>query len=151
MSDAARHGLESFLQSAPHTADHRVSVRVQTGLALVNLRCNPSDAELKVAMVYPDQEPGGMGTLLIPNSLCILEDAPHPDAARRFVDWVLQREVERRLAFSRSAQIPVREGVEHPEHVRLPGADFRVMDVDYGAIGRGIEERGEELRQLFVR
>ena len=103
-----------------------------------------------VALVYPDQGPDGMGTLLIPNTLAILADAPHPEAARRFVDWVLRREIEERLAFSRSAQIPVRDGVAHPEHVRLPNVDFRVMDVDYGAVGRAIEARGEELRELFV-
>ena len=104
-----------------------------------------------VALVYPDQGPDGMGTLLIPNTLAVLADAPHPAAARRFVDWVMRREIEERLAFSRSAQIPVREGVPHPDHVRLPGADFRAMDVDYGAVGRTIEARGEELRELFVR
>jgi len=43
-------------------------------------------------------------------------------------------------------------GVPHllAEHVRLPGVDFRVMEVDYGAIGRAIEARGVELRELFV-
>lgn len=104
-----------------------------------------------VAVVYPDQGPDGMGSLLIPNTLCILEAARHSENARTFVDWVLRRDVERRLAFSRSAQIPVREGVEHPDHVRLPGVDFRPMEVDYGAVGRAIEARGEELRQLFIR
>ena len=104
-----------------------------------------------VTLVYPDQGPGGMGALLIPNTLAVLKEAPHPEAARRFVDWVLRRDVERRLAFSRSAQIPVRPGVEHPDHVRLPGKDFRAMEVDYGAIGRAIEGRGEELREIFVR
>ena len=104
-----------------------------------------------MAVVYPDQGPDGMGTLLIPNTLAILADAPHATAARRFVDWVLRREIEQRLAFSRSAQIPVRAGVDHPDYVQLPGVDFRAMDVDYGAIGRAIEARGEELRELFVR
>lgn len=103
-----------------------------------------------VEVVYPDQGPEGMGTLLIPNTVSILEKAPHPEAARRFVDWLLRREVERRLAFSRSAQIPVRSGVEHPDHVRLPGIDFKVMDVDYVELGRDMETRGEELRELFV-
>ncbi|MEE8148328.1 MAG: extracellular solute-binding protein, partial [Longimicrobiales bacterium] len=75
-----------------------------------------------VAIVYPDQEPveeGGkpLGTLLIPNTVCVIKDAPHPDAARRFVDWVLSREIEERLAFARSAQIPVRADVPRPDYV----------------------------------
>ncbi len=104
-----------------------------------------------VAIIYPDQGSDDMGALLIPNTVCILADAPHPDAARQFVNWVLRPEIEKRLAFSRSAQIPVRGNVEHPEYVRLPGLDFRAMEIDYADIGRALEARGEELRDLFVR
>lgn len=104
-----------------------------------------------VAIIYPDQGSDGMGALLIPNTVCILADAPHPEAARQFVNWVLRPEIEKRLAFSRSAQIPVRGNVEHPDYVRIPGLDFRAMEIDYAAIGRALEARGEELRDLFVR
>jgi len=40
----ARHGLESFLEAAPRSADPGVSVQVQRGLAFVNLRGNARDA-----------------------------------------------------------------------------------------------------------
>jgi iron(III) transport system substrate-binding protein len=106
-----------------------------------------------VAVVYPDQLPGPngeapQGTLLIPNTVMLIEGAPHPEAGKRFIDWVLSREMERRLAHARSAQIPVRAGIDAPPHVRT---DFAVLAVDYSAVGERMDEHNEHLRKLFLR
>ena len=101
-----------------------------------------------VAAIYPDAD--GVGTMLIPNTICILKEAPHADAARRFVDWALRPEIEAELARSRSAQVPVRASVERPAHVR-DAASFRVMDVDFQSVGRSIQARTETLKNLFVK
>ena len=112
-----------------------------------------------VARVYLDQEAGDgvlqkdgepIGTLLIPNTVMLLKDAPHPDAGKRFIDWVLRREIEERLARSRSAQIPVRDDVPRPDHVGKIG-DFKVMDVDYVELGKTIAARQKELNESFIR
>lgn len=101
-----------------------------------------------VAAVYPDKDK--QGTLLIPNTVCILKSAPHPEAARRFVDWVLRGEVEAELAASRSAQIPVRASVPRPAHV-LDASRFKVMQVDYNAVGARIQQRLREFQELFLK
>lgn len=112
-----------------------------------------------VARVYPDQSDAegcltkdgeGIGALLIPNTVMLLKDAPNPEAAKRFIDWVLRPEVEARLAASRSAQIPVRSSVSRPEHVGNLD-DFVVMQVDYVALGRDIAKRTKSLTALFNR
>jgi iron(III) transport system substrate-binding protein len=114
---------------------------------------------LPVRRVYPDQAPGPgvlmkdgepLGTLLIPNTIMLMKDAPHPDAAKKFIDWVLRREIEERLAASASAQIPVRDDVPRPAHVGRIG-DFKVMKVDYSALGKSINDRTLELSEIFVR
>ncbi len=79
-----------------------------------------SERGAPVAVVYPDAD--GCGTLLLPNSIAILKGAPHLPAAQRFVDWVLRPETERELAFSRSAQIPVRDSVARPDDDALAQA-----------------------------
>ena len=86
---------------------------------------------MPVACVLPDQGEGEIGTMLIPNSIAILEGAPHPEAARRLVDFVLSREVEALLAAAKSAQIPLREGVAGPKDpdILAIGA-FRAMRWD---------------------
>ncbi len=101
-----------------------------------------------VAVVYPDQET--VGTLLIPNTIGILAQAPKPENARRFVDWALRPEIEAELAASRSAQIPVRAGVTRPEHV-VDGRAFRPMAADLGLVGASIEQRIAEFQELFLR
>lgn len=112
-----------------------------------------------VKRVYPDQtdaegclmvDGAPIGTLLIPNTIMLLKDAPHAENGKRFIDWVLRKEIERRLAESRSAQIPVRDDVPRPAHVGRIG-DFRAMEVDYGDLGRTIAARTEALNGIFNR
>jgi len=105
-----------------------------------------------VMAIYPDQMEGPngekpLGTLLIPNTVCMIKDAPHPANAKRFLDWVLSKKVEEKLAHSRSAQIPVRAEVERPPHVRN---DIHVMTVDYDAVGRNMAAHTDHLRKLFL-
>jgi len=109
-----------------------------------NVRLNKGEP---VAIVYPDD--GGIGTLLIPNTVAVLADAPHPENARRLLDYILSPEVEARLAASDSAQIPVRASVKGPKNVR--GRDgFSVMKVDYAEVGRQLEQRSEQFRRMFL-
>jgi iron(III) transport system substrate-binding protein len=100
-----------------------------------------------VVAVYPDAQ--GCGTLLMPNSIAIVNGAPHGSAAQRFVDWVLRPETERLLACSRSAQVPVRAAVPRPPNMISPG-QFKVLEVDYREIGAQLERRSEALKRMFV-
>lgn len=107
------------------------------------------EAGFDVDIVFPDAGKGEIGTLLIPNTVCILKDAPHPDAARRLVDYILSVELEEQLAKSRSAQIPLHaelQGMDHP----LPISELKSMEVDYAKIGAEIDQRLQELTELFL-
>lgn len=88
-----------------------------------------------VAYVYPDQAPGQPGTLVLPNTVAIVKGAPHPQAARRFVDFVLRKETEAMLAASAGAHIPLRADVPRPAHVQGP-PQFRAMHVDWPKVVR---------------
>ncbi|MCA8957086.1 MAG: extracellular solute-binding protein [Planctomycetes bacterium] len=72
-----------------------------------------------VAAVFPDQEDGGLGTMLIPNSVAMVKGAPHPEAARKLIDFILSKEVEGLLAAARSAQIPLRADVTGPSEAQI--------------------------------
>jgi iron(III) transport system substrate-binding protein len=107
-----------------------------------------------VAQVYPDQADAdhrdARGTLLIPNTVAILAGAPHPENARKLVDYILSEEVEAALAASDSAQIPVRKDVPRPAHVRS-GAELTLLDVDWRAVAGEIERRLPALTERFLR
>ena len=63
------------------------------------------------------------------------------------MDWVLSEEIEERMAFSRSAQIPVRASVPRPPHV---ASDLVAMHVSYAALGAQIADRTRTLKELFL-
>jgi iron(III) transport system substrate-binding protein len=65
------------------------------------------DAGRPVAIVYPDQGPEQMGALFIPNTVSLVANHPHAEAARRLVDFLLSPVVEQRLAAGPSVQIPL--------------------------------------------
>ena len=89
-----------------------------------------------VRVVFPDQGEGAEGTLLIPNSVCIVKGAPHAAEAKALVDYLLRAEVERTLAAARSVQIPLREGVERPAWIP---AKIRATDVDWPKIAAALK------------
>jgi iron(III) transport system substrate-binding protein len=83
-----------------------------------------------VTMVYPDRGADEMGTLFIPNTLAIVKDCPHPQAARRLVDYLLRPETEKRLAQGPSGQIPLNPDVEVKLQVETPRT-VKAMPVDF--------------------
>jgi len=84
---------------------------------------------MKIAMVLPDQEKGGIGTLVIPNSVALVAGAPHPKEAKAFIDFLLSRAVEKRFADPADGQIPVRG-----ENIPSDLASIKAMKVDWAAV-----------------
>jgi iron(III) transport system substrate-binding protein len=102
-----------------------------------------------LAIVYPDQEEGGLGTLFIPNTLAIIKGCPHPEAARRLVDYLLSPGVETKLAEGPSAQIPLNETVTMEARIETPQT-VRAMQVDFEAATAEWDRAAVFLRELFA-
>ena len=101
-----------------------------------------------VKMIFPDRD--GIGTLFIPNTVCMIKNGPNPEAGKRLVDYLLSEEVEEKLAFGPSAQIPVRKTVKAPPHVPRP-SEIKAMPVDYGRIAEEMKPSATFCRELFRR
>jgi iron(III) transport system substrate-binding protein len=104
-----------------------------------------------VAVVYPDQGAGQVGTLLIPNTVALVKGGPQPESGKRLIDFLLSKKVEQRLAEAQAAQVPLRPDVPRPSHVKVPGADFRAMKVDWQDAAKHYDERLDQLQALFGR
>jgi iron(III) transport system substrate-binding protein len=103
-----------------------------------------------VACVFPDQDAEGLGTMLIPNSVAIVAGAPHPEAARKLVDWIVSERTEALLAAAKSAQIPVRPGVAGPEDPSILRIDaFKAMDWDPAATAAQLESTAAAFAERF--
>jgi len=89
-----------------------------------------------VAVVLPDRQ---SGAFLMPNTVALVAGCPHPEAARKLIDYLLSAEVERRLAEGPSAQIPLGSDLAD---VRTPWADLlrgHEMQVDFAAATASVE------------
>jgi len=102
-----------------------------------------------VVMVYPDQGEGQMGTLFIPNTLCIIKGCPHPEAARELVDYLLGPKVERQLALGPSAQFPISSDVAQRSRA-APDQPVRWVEVDFRAAAEQWDQASVFLRDLFA-
>lgn len=105
---------------------------------------------MPVAIVYPDQEDGGLGTLFIPNTLAAIRGAKHDANTNRLIEYLLSAEVEQRLAEGPSAQIPLRSGLEKQSRVETP-ATIHAMQVDFDAAAEMWDTASKELHEEFFR
>lgn len=103
---------------------------------------------MPVAIVYPDQEVGGLGTLFIPNTLGLLRGAPHSKEGQRLIDFLLSPDTERKLSESESAQIPLQNNVVASRRVSTP-AEVSAMQVDFADAARHWTEASETLAKLL--
>jgi iron(III) transport system substrate-binding protein len=97
-------------------------------------------ASRPVAIVFPDGDKkakSSLGTLFIPNTLCIPHGCPNLEGAKKLVDFLLGAEVEKRLAEGPSAQIPLNPQVKAklPPQIETP-ASVKAMEVDWSKAAR---------------
>jgi len=103
-----------------------------------------------VTVVFPDQGDDQMGSLVIPNTVALIKNCPHPEAGKKLIDFLLRREVEAMLAESGSVQMPVRADV--PVHDGNPSlAGIKAMQVDWNVVETKLTEVSHFLEELFVR
>ncbi len=72
----------------------------------------------KESMVVPDQD--GEGTLAMPTTLGLVKGAPHPELAKRLLDYLASKRVEQKLIDLKFARWSVRDG-----------AGIVAVDIDY--------------------
>jgi iron(III) transport system substrate-binding protein len=107
-----------------------------------------------VAMIFPDRDApkgGRMGTLFLPNTVCIIKGGPNPEGAKKLVDYLLSAEVEARLAETASHQIPLNPQVKAklPAGMETP-ATVKAMEVDFEKASGMWDEVQDFLRKLFA-
>ena len=87
-----------------------------------------------VEIVYPDQEPEGLGCMILPNAAALINGAPHPEQGKKLMDYLLSKETERKLALADCAQIPLHGGVPAPPEV--PNIEtLKTMATPYAMLG----------------
>lgn len=136
------------------SGNKQVALAVSSGQLAIGLT-DTDDAIIElergqpVMIVYPDRELNQMGTLFIPNSLAIIKGCPHPEEARRLVDFLLSSDVEVKLAQSPSAQIPLNSQVQVETRVETPRT-VKAMPVDFRAAAAAWDAAAKFIRDEFA-
>jgi iron(III) transport system substrate-binding protein len=101
-----------------------------------------------VKRIYPDQN--GMGTLLIPNTVALINNGPHPEAGKKLIDYLLSKHVESRLAYCESAQMPLRKDVKKPGYIP-DFSSIKAMNISYEKIADHMKKTAKFCQNLFIR
>ncbi len=96
-----------------------------------------------VGFVFLDQK--GMGNLVIPNTVSLIRNAPHPANGKMLIDYLLSGKAEALLAIS-CAQMPLHKGVKTPGNI--PSLDSIVpMKINYGQTAAKLESIQNYLKE----
>lgn len=118
------------------------------GLTDTDDACTAWEAGAPVEVKLPDQQ--GMGTLLIPGTVALIDGAPHPEQARALIDYLLSADVARELVASGFSHIPLHPDLE--VDLSCVGAEtIHDMQVDFRSVYQHLDSVNEELREIFVR
>jgi iron(III) transport system substrate-binding protein len=150
--EAAQQFLDRLRENGVRIASSNGEVRrlVEAGEIAVGLTDSDDAHEARargapVEIVFPDQEEGGLGTLVMPMTVVRIRGGPHPEGARRLVDYLLSPPVERYLA-AHGAHMPLHTGIATPEGVRS-AHEIRAMEVDYAEVAKILERIQPWLRR----
>lgn len=121
--------------------------RVPMGLTDTDDACVSIEKGAPVAVVFLDQKEGGIGTLVVPNTVALVANAPHPELGRVLADYLLSPETEAMMIESGWVQIPSRPS---PVEGKCFGTlDVRGMQVGMAAIRAAGGEIGDAMRRMF--
>jgi iron(III) transport system substrate-binding protein len=138
MNDMKKNGVKITTSNGEST-DLVAAGQVDFSLVDSDDAVNTKKQGKPVEMIYPDQEPDGIGVLILPNAVALIKGGPHAENGKRLIDYLLSKDTEHKLAFADCAQIPLHSGVETPPEVRRI-EDIKTMRVGYADLARKMDE-----------
>ena len=96
-----------------------------------------------VAMVFLDQGEGEMGNLITPNTVAMINGAPHSEEAKEFIDYLLDPAMEERLIQDDFFDVSLREDST------AGGLDVKGMSVNLREIYEQLETASEDIQEIF--
>ncbi|MBI3561325.1 MAG: extracellular solute-binding protein [Gammaproteobacteria bacterium] len=138
MAQVKTNGVK-IASSNGESADLIISGEFAFGLVDSDDAVTATEKNTALTIVYPDQGENEIGCLVIPNAVALIKNAPHEQNAKKLIDYLLNKDTERKLAFSGSAQMPLRSGISTPPHVPQINK-LKTMRVDYEQMASAIEK-----------
>jgi len=102
-----------------------------------------------VKLIFPDQGPDQMGTLIIPNTVAMIKGAKNIEAAQLFMDYILSLESEEKLIEMDWCQMATRK-----VDIASPYIDInqvKTIDVNLEDIYGSLEDSQHNLKSMFMK
>jgi iron(III) transport system substrate-binding protein len=136
-------------QSNGQTRDMVVSGEKRVGFTDTDDANDALGEDKPVRMVYPDQGEGQIGTLVIPNTVMLIEGAPNLENARTLIDYLVSAETESKLAHAKSAQMPLLPNVITPDNV--PDiSTITAMDISWNQVFENLAPTLELVEEILL-
>ncbi|WP_232309021.1 extracellular solute-binding protein [Picosynechococcus sp. PCC 73109] len=126
-----------------------VDGQVSIGLTDTDDACNAVEKGAPVALVFPDQGPGEMGTFVLTGTVAVIADGPNPDQGQALVNFLVSPETEQRLMAVGGSQLPLYPGAAVSGC--LAGQSIQGMAVGLDAIYGQLEPSKQDLSEIFIR
>ena len=117
------------------------------GLTDTDDACGALRNKAPVAIIFPDQD--SMGTLVIPNTVALIKDAPHRNTAEKLIDFLLSPETESLLVESGWSHIALRPTNAKPQF--LATSNIKGMDVSLDEVYAQLEIIKRDMPEIFIR
>ncbi len=105
-----------------------------------------------VKIIFPDQNEDSIGTLIVPNTVALIANAPHPNEARMFIDFLVSKEAELNLTGAGWCHIPFRslasQWLTRNKDIDIEG--IKAMDVKLEEVSRQLPQVKQELSEIFL-
>ncbi len=129
--------------------DMVASGKAAVGLTDTDDACAAILKEAHIKVIFPDQGREQMGTLIIPGTVSLIARCPHPENAKKLIDYLLSKKVEERLFQMGWSYERVHRGKSRN---RCFGArQIKKMQLTPEQVCEHLEEAMSELKEIFVR
>jgi iron(III) transport system substrate-binding protein len=143
--DKARAFLRGLHDNGLRVVGGNAEVATEVGLGHFSLGITDSDditnaidSGGNLTMVVPDQD--GEGTLAMPTTVGLVKGTRHEEAAKKLIDFLVSRQVERKLIDRKFARWSVRGG---------EGGSIKAIHVDYAAAAALYARAQQEADAIF--
>lgn len=127
--------------------DRVVTGEIDWGLTDTDDALGAVEKDPRMRVVVPDQGEGGLGALLIPNTVGLVAGAPNGANGRRLIDYLLSEASERRMVEAGWIQFPVRGAPD----ARVSASPVRFADIDWAKAYAQLEPSAADMKELFLR
>lgn len=100
-----------------------------------------------VKVIFPDQNT--IGTLIVPNTVAMIDGGPNPQEAKILIDYLLRKETEQLLSEMGWSQVSLRKG--NNEKSCLGNVDIKGMDIPLEEIYFQMQKVKEDMSEIFIK